>query len=226
LTCAIPDVTAAPAAGPGRPIEALIGLLGAAHTPALAGLIRPDAHLAIGIFTAGDDTEAVGPMAEVLRAGLIRLKGDDPARVNIQVFVALAEGQPCLDPGSPAHAPALAAFVQRFAMGVSALRATATGPPASSRLSPGGSSRCSSTACPARWSTVTPRPRACSQNAFSRKPGPPPPARRRRPRCYPPAAAPPGKLPAGELCPTWHAPPAFASRFGGPAAPQTAPSSD
>jgi hypothetical protein len=117
LACAIPDGTAAPAAGPGRPIEALIALLGAARSPALAGLIRPDAHLAIGIFTAGDDAEAAGPVAEVLRAGLIRLKGDNPARVNVQVFVALPEGQPCLDPGGPAHAPALAAFVQRFAIG-------------------------------------------------------------------------------------------------------------
>jgi hypothetical protein len=117
LACAIPDGTAAPAADPGRPIEALIALLGAARTPALAGLIRPDAHLAIGIFTAGDDAQAAGPMAEVLRAGLVRLKGDNPAQVNVQVFVALPEGQPCLDPGGPAHAPALAGFVQRFAVG-------------------------------------------------------------------------------------------------------------
>ena len=117
LACAIPDVTATPAAGPGRPIEALIGLLGAVRTPALAGLIRPDAHLAIGIFTAGDDAEAVGPMAEVLRAGLIRLKGDNAAQVNVQVFVALPEGQPCLDPADPARAPALAGFMQRFAIG-------------------------------------------------------------------------------------------------------------
>jgi hypothetical protein len=117
LACAIPDGTAAPAAGPGRPIEALIALLGAARTPALAGLIRPDAHLAIGIFTAGDDAQAAGPMADVLQAGLIRLKGDNPAQVNVQAFVAMPEGQPCLDPGSPAHAPALAGFVQRFAIG-------------------------------------------------------------------------------------------------------------
>jgi hypothetical protein len=117
LACAIPDGTAAPAAGPGRPIEALIALLGAARTPALAGLIRPDAHLAIGIFTAGDDAQAASPMAEVLRAGLIRLKGDNPAQVNVQAFVALPDGQPCLDPGGPARAPALAGFVQSFVIG-------------------------------------------------------------------------------------------------------------
>ena len=119
LACAVPDVTAAPAPGPGRPIEALTALLSATRTPALAGLIRDHAHLSIGIVTAGDDPDAVGPFADVLHAGLLRIKGGNAARMNIQAFAALPDGQPCTDqPGAAGGGvPNLAGFVQRFVRG-------------------------------------------------------------------------------------------------------------
>jgi hypothetical protein len=119
LACAVADVTAAPAPGPGRPIEALVALLSATRAPALAGLIRDHAHLSIGIVTAGDDPDAVGPLADVLHAGLLRIKGGNAGQMNIQAFVALPDGQSCDDQPAAAGGgvPSLAGFVQRFVRG-------------------------------------------------------------------------------------------------------------
>jgi hypothetical protein len=114
LSCAFAsDVITPVAATPGHPIEALVGFLAAARTPALADFVRSDAHLAVGILTAGDDADAAGPMADVVRAGLLRLKDGKSQRLSVQAFVALLEGQTCLDSRDAAgRAPNMHAFVQ------------------------------------------------------------------------------------------------------------------
>jgi hypothetical protein len=115
LACPIVE-GAAPAVGPGRPLAALVRLLSGARSDPAARFLRPEAGLAVGIFTAGDDPDAAGPTGAVVRAGLVRLKGDRPELVSVHAFVALPDDQPCADPQVPPErrAPGLTAFLQQF----------------------------------------------------------------------------------------------------------------
>lgn len=114
FACAIGEPGAAPPTGPGRPIEALVGLLGAATSrPPVEDFLRSEGTLSIGIVTSGDDPQAAGPTAQVLQAALARVKGDDINRVHLHAFVAVPD---CSDVSRTPeqHAPNLAAFLQRF----------------------------------------------------------------------------------------------------------------